>query len=151
MFEALESFDRWPEPELRGRNKVVKLRAVPANWTRYEASHILVQPQDASAEADEAARLLALGAALELRRRPELFPALAQTLSACPSCRASGSLGALRPGDLPPELERALLRLAPGQVAERPVRSRSGWHVLRLDRLLEERCPATPARRKVNR
>jgi peptidyl-prolyl cis-trans isomerase C len=105
----------------------------------YEASHILVEPQDASADADEAARLLAAGAITDLRIRPELFGPLAETLSACPSGKLGGALGQLRPGDLVAEVEQALLALDPGRIAEAPVRSGFGWHVLRLDRLVESR------------
>jgi len=103
----------------------------------YEASHILVEPQDETGEADEAARLLAYGAVVDLRTRPELFGPLAQTLSACPSGKVGGALGQLRRGDLVAEIEQALLQLAPGQIGETPVRSQFGWHVLRLDRLIE--------------
>src|SRR5690606_24091955 len=103
----------------------------------YEASHILVEPQDETGEADEAARLLAYGAVVDLRTRPELFGPLAQTLSACPSGKVGGALGQWRRGALVAEIEQALLPLAPGQIGETPVRSQFGWHVLRLDRLIE--------------
>lgn len=105
----------------------------------YEASHILVEPRDGTAEADEAARLIAAGLIRDVVARPELFAGLAETLSACPSGKVGGSLGQLRPGDLVPEVEQALLRLTAGRLAEAPVRSRFGWHVLRLDRLTESR------------
>ena len=47
---------------------------------------------------------------------------------------AVGALGQLFPGDLTPEVERALVALSPGQVGGEPIRSRFGWHILRLDR-----------------
>lgn len=105
----------------------------------YEASHILIAPQDEAPDADEAARLIAAGLIRDVLGRPELFGSLAQTLSACPSGKVGGTLGQLRPGDLVPEVEQALLQLDPGVTAEAPVRSRFGWHVLRLDRRIDSR------------
>jgi peptidyl-prolyl cis-trans isomerase C len=64
---------------------------------------------------------------------------LAQAQSDCPSGATGGSLGQLGPGDLVPEIERELSALAPGEIAAEPVRSRFGWHVLRLDRRIDGR------------
>lgn len=105
----------------------------------YEASHILIQPRQDEAAADEAARQAALAAIAELGRRPGAFAELAKALSDCPSREVGGSLGQLQTGDLVPEVEAAIGRLAPGEVGAEPIRSRFGWHVLRLDRRLEGR------------
>lgn len=104
-----------------------------------EASHILLEAdEDGAAEAD--ARALAESLIAQLRQGLASFADLARTHSACPSgASAGGSLGQLRPGDLVGEVERALAGLQPGDVAASPVRSRFGWHVLRLDRRIEGR------------
>lgn len=100
----------------------------------YEASHILIEP---SSDADgdvEAARIAAATLAATLAAGESGFAELARSHSACPSGATGGSLGQLRRGDLVREVEEALLALTPGQVTPSPVRSRFGWHLLRLDR-----------------
>ena len=42
-------------------------------------------------------------------------------------------MGQVRPGDLAPEVEAALLALSPGHISAVPVASRFGVHILRLD------------------
>lgn len=103
----------------------------------YEAAHILVEPRspDAAGETDaEAAaeRLVAV-----LAKQPDQFAALARVHSTCPSGAVGGSLGQLVAGDLAPELEAVLARLAPGEIAAAPVRTRFGWHVLKLVRRID--------------
>lgn len=101
----------------------------------YEASHILIEPHAGDEAAYETARRL--GAMLA--RGVGSFADLAREHSHCPSGATGGSLGQLRRGDLVGEVEEALLALEPGQVAPEPVRSRFGWHVLRLDRRIAGR------------
>lgn len=100
----------------------------------YAASHILIEPRDASPRAEAAAKRLAERTAKTLAGAPEKLAELAPGLSACPSGAVGGSLGQLSKGDLAPEVEVALLALEPGRISA-PVRSRFGWHILRLDRL----------------
>ncbi|MES1972848.1 MAG: peptidylprolyl isomerase [Pseudomonadota bacterium] len=105
----------------------------------YEAAHILIEPRSgadddvalAHATANRLLRTLAEGACT--------FAELARDHSECPSAATGGSLGQLQRGDLVAEVEDALLALAPGQVAAEPVRSRFGWHLLKLERLIEGR------------
>lgn len=137
VLDAEVAYDPPTDAELHRFYAAQKSRFVSPGL--YEASHILIEPQNASAEADEAARLIALGAILDLRTRPALFALFAETLSSCPSGKVGGSLGQLRPGDLVAEVEKGLLALSPGEISEAPVRSRFGWHVLRLDRRIESR------------
>lgn len=99
----------------------------------YEASHILIEPRDDSPQAEAEARRLVERTARTLAGSPARFAQLARDLSACPSGGVGGSLGQLRRGDLAPEVETALLALEPGRISA-PVRSRFGWHILRLDR-----------------
>ncbi|MFI4976033.1 MAG: peptidylprolyl isomerase [Caulobacterales bacterium] len=106
----------------------------------YEAAHILIPPDgDDDDDAWERARATAEVAVRALGAAPERFAELAQALSDCPSATVGGSLGQLRPGDLVAEVEAVLLHLAPGQIAAAPVRSRFGWHIVKLDRRIEGR------------
>ncbi len=85
----------------------------------YEAAHILIEPRSdvaadvalARAAADRLSRILAEGIGT--------FAELARDHSDCPSAATGG--------------------LAPGQVAAEPVRSRFGWHILKLERSIESR------------
>ena len=105
----------------------------------YEAAHILISPDAEDQEAWERARIVAARAADDLAQRPQRFAELALALSDCPSAAVGGALGQMRPGDLVEEVESALAPLAPGQIAAAPVRSRFGWHVLKLERRVEGR------------
>jgi peptidyl-prolyl cis-trans isomerase C len=99
----------------------------------YEASHILFAPEDEDDAAWDAARERA-AAAIEALAGGVDFAACARASSACPSGAEGGRLGQLSPGDLSPELELSLLDLAPGDIGADPVRTRHGWHVIRLER-----------------
>ena len=98
-----------------------------------EASHILFAagPSDDAgwAEAEEAAR----AALAELSQRPGLFEDIARQHSDCASKSAGGRLGQLASGETAPEFEAALGLLTPGGIAATPVKTRFGFHVVRLD------------------
>lgn len=104
-----------------------------------QASHILFAPKGEDEAGWEAARAAAMGAIAELADHPYRFADLAAALSDCPSKGVGGSLGQLSPGDLAAEVEAGLNRLQDGETASEPVRSRFGWHILRLERRIEGR------------
>lgn len=104
----------------------------------FEASHILFAPEQPGAAAWVAAHGRAVEAIMALRDGAD-FAEFAAEFSACPTGQEGGALGQLRGGDLAPEFEEALLQLQPGGIGGVPVRTRYGWHVIRLDR-------RTPAR-----
>lgn len=97
----------------------------------WEVSHILCAcgPEDA-AGCDTARRRAEALAAHECGDA-RAFAALAGRESDCPSRAQGGALGQIRPGDVDPAIEAALRGMSPGEVSA-PVRSRHGWHVLRL-------------------
>ncbi len=102
----------------------------PSLW---QASHILCAcgPQDPEARQmalDKANQLLA-----KLRDQPREFEALARAHSDCSSKSAGGGLGQLRPGDTVPEFEAAMRRLGEGEISAKPVLTRFGWHIIRVD------------------
>jgi len=98
-----------------------------------EASHILfaVDPREtgAAARAEAAAK----AALAELAHHADLFESLARERSDCSSRSGGGRLGQLAPGDTVPEFEAALCSLAIGEIAPTPVKTRFGYHILRLD------------------
>lgn len=99
----------------------------------FEASHILFEPQATDEEAWAAAYHLAC-AAIEQIDAGANFEALARTQSACSSATNGGALGQFVRGDLAPPIENALVGLLPGKLAPAPVKTRHGWHVVRLER-----------------
>lgn len=97
----------------------------------FEAAHILFAPEGESTEAWAAAHARATEAIAAIAAGGD-FAAWARDCSACPTAAEGGSLGQLQRGDLAEDIERALMQLKPGQIAEAPVRSRHGWHVVHL-------------------
>lgn len=59
------------------------------------------------------------------------FQALAQQFSQSPTAAVGGDLGWTHSGDLEPELERAILRMKPGEISD-PIRTVSGYTILAL-------------------
>ncbi|MDD2047647.1 peptidylprolyl isomerase [Pseudomonas putida] len=118
------------------------LRYYDSNRGRFHSApllavrHILLEcaPDDAEA------RSLALVQAEILQQRlaqfPEQFAELALKYSACPSKAQGGELGQISKGQTVPELERQLFTLAPG-LADKPLESRYGWHVISVDQRIE--------------
>lgn len=116
--------------------------AVRAEWAKdpgryrsaplWDVSHILCacDPRDAGERAAAEARALALLA--RLGGGAKGFADAARD-SDCGSKASGGHLGQLGPGDTVPEFETALRELQEGEVTPRPVLSRHGWHIIRLN------------------
>lgn len=103
----------------------------------YEVRHILLPVRTEAERADAEAtahRLIA-----DLAVAPERFAALAFDHSVCPSRQVGGSLGQVGPGQTVPEFEKALAALPVGRVAEAPVETRYGLHVVHVDRRIDGR------------
>jgi peptidyl-prolyl cis-trans isomerase C len=105
----------------------------------FEARHILflLNPDDPAAAA--VVKATAEQAIATLKEYPDRFPQMAKELSACPSNKQGGNLGQITRGSTVPEIETFLLQLEPGQLCPVPIRSRYGYHVLRLERRIEGR------------
>lgn len=117
----------------------------------WEASHILIHVPSGSDPA-EVARLeaVAIQVAQQLALDPARFGELARIHSACPSRENGGSLGQLTAGSTVPEFERALAAMSEGELSSRPVRSRYGFHVIRLHRrILGRRLPFEVAKDRI--
>jgi peptidyl-prolyl cis-trans isomerase C len=100
----------------------------------FEASHILfLAPRD-----DDAARARGRDAARRaidrLTSRPDIFPDIARTESACSSAGEGGRLGQVATGETSPEIDTFLQSLADGQLCPVPVETDYGVHVLLLHR-----------------
>lgn len=95
----------------------------------YNASHILVESQEAAAEIKT---LLDEGGD---------FAELAQARSTGPSGPNGGELGWFGPGMMVPPFEEAVVALVPGQVSE-PVQTQFGWHVIKLNDSRMQDAPA---------
>ena len=104
-----------------------------------EVSHILVAASPGDPDARREAEALATRLAARLVVEPGLFAELARVHSRCPSGAQGGSLGQLSPGSTVPEFETAMAAMTPGIVAPRPVETRYGFHVVRLERRIEGR------------
>lgn len=105
----------------------------------FEAAHMLFPADPADADATARAKQQAVATLAEVLAAPQRFAELARERSACPSAAQGGSLGQISRGQTAPEFETFLYNLDPGQICPVPVRTRFGYHVLRLDRRIEGR------------
>ncbi len=99
----------------------------------WEASHILCAANPADQAACEAALTRAKALTKTALDNPRGFAKIAAGESDCSSKDNFGALGQLGPGDTVPEFEAALERLAVGGITSEPVKTRFGYHVIRLD------------------
>lgn len=115
-----------------------------------EAAHILVTPAENSETAMRAAEAEARTIAEQVGDDREAFAEAARAFSSCSSAPQGGVLGQVRRGDLLREVQSALEALAEGTAGREPVRTRFGWHVLRLERRIEGRVlPFEYARQRI--
>ena len=105
----------------------------------FEAAHILIEPEGSDAQAWNAALQRARAIVSEIGDDPAAFAAAARAHSGCTSAQQDGSLGQIRRGELVPEVQAGLEGLTEGMTAREPVRSRFGWHILRLHRRIAGR------------
>jgi peptidyl-prolyl cis-trans isomerase D len=96
------------------------------------ASHILIRmPENPDPEMIEEKR----GKAFEIYEKAisgEDFSELARTYSDCPSSEDGGRLGSFSRQDMVAPFSEKVFSLEPGEIGE-PVRTRFGWHVIRLE------------------
>ncbi len=97
--------------------------------TEVHARHILV-----ANEADATAIIA------ELKKGGD-FAAIAKSRSTDPGAAQGGDLGWFKKADMLPEFSDTAFALKPGEVADKPVHTRYGWHVIKL----EDRRTAAPA------
>jgi peptidyl-prolyl cis-trans isomerase C len=99
----------------------------------WEASHILCAADPADKTACETALARATALTKIALASPRGFAKLATSESDCSSKDNYGALGQLSPGDTVPEFEVALEKLVQGEITTEPVKTRFGYHIIRLD------------------
>lgn len=116
----------------------------------FEAAHILIEPESADSEGWAAAEQRAREIAEAVGNDPAGFATAARAYSGCASAQQDGSLGQIRRGELVESIQCGLEALGDGDTGREPVRSRFGWHVLRLQRRIPGRTiPFEIARDKI--
>lgn len=116
---------------------------IRAEWARdpdrfrtpplWDVSHILCASDPRDTETSAAAQMRAQALLNRIGTTAKSFAALAARESDCGSKSAGGALGQLGPGDTVPEFEAVLRRLDEGTTTTKPVQSRHGWHLIRLN------------------
>ena len=101
-----------------------------------EVDHILLAAPKDDIEERNDAKAKANTLIEQLKEDLSLFAALAEQHSICPSKKMGGSLGQIGKGQTVPEFEKQLVRLPEG-LAEAPIESRYGFHVVRVNRKVE--------------
>jgi peptidyl-prolyl cis-trans isomerase C len=97
--------------------------------TQVHARHILVTSED------QANKIIA-----DLKSGAD-FVAMAKKVSTDPAAQNGGDLGWFKKGDMVPEVANAAFALKPGQITEKPVHSRFGWHVIQVLEVKREPAP----------
>ena len=105
----------------------------------FEASHILIEPEGEAEAGWPVAEARARTIAAEIGDDPKAFAEAARAFSKCPSAQQDGSLGQIRRGELAASVQNGIEALSEGRTGREPVRSRFGWHVLRLQRRIDGR------------
>lgn len=116
----------------------------------FDAAHILIEPESDDEAGWAGAEQWARELAKEVGDSPQAFAAAARNHSGCASAQQDGSLGQIRRGELVESIQQGLEALGDGDTGREPVRSRFGWHILRLHRRIPGRTiPFDIARSKI--
>jgi peptidyl-prolyl cis-trans isomerase C len=105
----------------------------------FHVSHILLAAPRDDATSRTHARQKADDLLATLTEYPEQFEVLAGQHSDCPSGATGGNLGQIKNGDTVPEFVAALTALSSGTISSRPIETRYGFHIVRLDTRIEGR------------
>ncbi len=101
-----------------------------------EVDHILLAAAKDDISGRDEAEKLAKQLIEQLTDNNDLFASLAEQYSVCPSKKMAGNLGQISKGQTVPEFERQLMTLPQG-LATKPIESRYGFHVVRINRKIE--------------
>ena len=101
-----------------------------------EVDHILLAVPEDDIEGRQQARVKAESIIEQLVPDVSQFAVLAGQYSACPSKETGGSLGQIGKGQTVPEFEKQLTRLSEG-LADSPIESRYGFHVVRVNKKID--------------
>ncbi len=95
------------------------------------ASHILIKPENESAEAKAEAKIKAGKILAQVRKAPETFGAVAKTKSACPSGKDKGNLGPFGRGQMVPEFDKVVFTLEQDKISDL-VETQFGYHIIKV-------------------
>ncbi len=101
-----------------------------ADLKEYKARHILVKTEQ------EAKEILA-----ELKKGAD-FEKLAKEKSTGPSGPNGGDLGWFKAGSMVPEFATAVKQMKPGSVSDKPVKTKFGWHIIKLEETRDVKPPS---------
>lgn len=101
-----------------------------------EVDHILLAADKEDLDQRAEAKELADGLLEQIQQQPQLFSDFAMRHSMCPSKEQGGSLGQISKGQTVPEFEKVLF-LAEEGLLSRPVETRYGYHIARINRRIE--------------
>jgi peptidyl-prolyl cis-trans isomerase C len=115
-------------------DRVIGSQAPSPGAKEYKARHILVEKED------DAKAIIA-----QLKKGAK-FDDIAKKQSKDPGSGAQGGdLGWANPSGYVPEFAEALKKLNKGQMADAPVKSQFGWHIIRVDDIRDAKAPELPA------
>ncbi|MDH5409565.1 MAG: peptidylprolyl isomerase, partial [Gammaproteobacteria bacterium] len=122
MVKALVSkeFSKKPIKE-KVLKKLYKDKVAGANLKEFKARHILLKTED---EAKAVIAQLDSG---------DDFAKLAEKKSTGPSAKQGGDLGWFAPGRMVPPFARAVAEMKKGTYSKSPVKTKFGWHVIKLE------------------
>ena len=100
----------------------------------FDAAHILIEPEADDEQGWSNAKASVERIIERIGNDPRAFAEAARTLSKCNSAQQDGALGQIRRGELVESIQAGLEALNDGETGSEPVKSRFGWHVLRLHR-----------------
>lgn len=94
-----------------------------AGETEYQVRHILVSSEN---EAKDLIAKLTTG-------KKARFEDLAKKHSKDPGAGNGGDLGWVLPANLVPEFSQAMVAMKKGEISKKPVQTKFGWHIIRMD------------------
>lgn len=105
-------------------DKVKKQAMEQGDGKEYHARHILVDDEKTAKD---------IIAKLGDKKAKAKFEDLAKKQSKDSSAKSGGDLGWMSPASLVPEFAEAMTRLKKGEYTKTPVKTRFGWHVIKLE------------------
>lgn len=108
-------------PSEKQLKKLYKEKVAGANLKEFKARHILLKTED---EAKSVIAKLDTG---------DDFAELAKNKSTGPSASSGGDLGWFAPGRMVPPFARAVSEMKKGSHSKKPVQTKFGWHVIKLE------------------
>ena len=116
----------------------------------YDANHILVAITNSGKNSEKTAEKLAKEICKQLIENEDDFAELAKQYSACPSSKNGGNLGQITPGSTVIEFEKAMEKLQEGETTTTPVKTKFGFHIIRLNkRVPSEQLPFEAVKERI--